>query len=383
MYKRKTIGVVIDTMDGIFQKELVKMIRSSADERDFNIIFVSGQALRYKENTDSQYNTVFNLLASTHIDGVIFVLNSLDIYYNNHGVEDLKEKYAGKPIISLAIPIEAAHAICLDNKQASKDIVEHMVGLHGYRKLAYISGPMGNNEARDRYDGFLEVLKKYGVKQHLFYEGDCLQGTGIQAVDQFLKDQDNMPKAIICANDIMAAGVFLRLSEKGIKVPEDVAICGFDNLEISTAFYPSFTTVTQPIDKICDIAMSQFEKIFSGIEVGPITYVTSEIVVRESCGCFNMVVSELDTRTQYDENIKTNRMYAADAFEEEFMKNKEFVIPVLMSQLTLSKSIKGDFYQRITRLLDMLMEDVHSLSNTNHFNDGYYSLISYEINEKK
>lgn len=135
MKRRKTIGVVIDTLDGVYEKEIIKFISKRAYSQDYNVIFASGKALRQKKNRESGYNTIFKILGSSHIDAILLLLSTLDIYQDSTELQEFIKEYNSIPLVSFTIPLEGAFTIKMNNYEASLDVVKHMVGVHGYRRL--------------------------------------------------------------------------------------------------------------------------------------------------------------------------------------------------------------------------------------------------------
>lgn len=383
MSKRKTIGVVIDTMDGGFQKEIVANIRRSAMEKDYNVLFASGLALLQGRNRDSQYNTIFRLLGSEQIDGIILVLSSLEVFYDEEAVEMMLKDYKDIPLVSISIHIEGAYSICLDNHHASKQLVEHCLGFHNYKKVAYVSGPLKNTEALARYETFQEVAKKYGINDYQFYEGDFMHDSGVEAAKVFAADPTNLPEVIIAANDVMASGVIMYLTQIGIKIPEQIAITGFDNIELASAFFPALTTVHQPVDKMTDIAFSHFEKVFHKIDVQDMTLIQGNLVIRESCGCINNMIEEPIMKIPTIKNLKGDRSYAAGSFEELLMKSKAVIVPKLLEALNLPKSMNYEVNMGLNKMFDALAEDAYTETYGKMFLNEYYVLVSNVISSNQ
>ena len=125
------------------------------------------------------------------------------------------------------------------------DMVRHFVVHHGFRDICFMQGKMSYPDARDRYQGFLDVMEEAGipVTEHMVFEGDYWREKGKQAVDWFMEGRETYPQAIICSNDHMAVSVCDELKRRGVRIPEDVCVSGYDNTLESMRYFPSITSV--------------------------------------------------------------------------------------------------------------------------------------------
>lgn len=149
---------------------------------------------------------------------------------------------------------EGIPSIRTDNAGGARLAAEHFSSL-GHKKVGHICGPAMNALTPVRRDSFLDEAKKLGleVKDKWIFPGDFRLVTGAQAADSFMK-LDEKPTAIFCASDLMAIGFMKRCLSKGVRIPEDVSVVGFDDVALSAYFHPSLTTIRQDRDQIGRIA---------------------------------------------------------------------------------------------------------------------------------
>ena len=182
------------------------------------------------------------------------------------------------------------YAACLaskSNNQCGLDILlDHLIQHHGYRKLAFIAGPVANQEARARYEAYRDALQRHNIAfdPNLVAQGTFARRSGNAALEQLLA-RAGKPDVVVAANDLMALGAITALHEHGVHVSRDVAVTGFDDLVVSRLGDPPLTTVAQPIDGMVELAIKLVLQQLAGQDVPHLTELASQFVVRQSCGC--------------------------------------------------------------------------------------------------
>ena len=173
----------------------------------------------------------------------------------------------------------------IDNIKAIKDITGYMLNL-GHKRICYLAGPSDILLYQDRLGGFQEALRERGlaVDPDLILHCDASIRGGYEAVSAMLNATRNFT-ALVASGDTMAIGAIRALNDAGLKVPEDVAVAGFDDISMSTLFTPTLTTVRQPKYQIGARAMEKLLDLISGKELSNWRDVLNyELVIRESSG---------------------------------------------------------------------------------------------------
>jgi LacI family transcriptional regulator len=192
------------------------------------------------------------------------------------------------PIVTLAgTPTPASLNVRCDNEHGIRELVRHLVTDHGYRSLGYVSGRSDSPDNRTRSRAFETEAAAAGAD---FDTGPGWQGNysaagGANVVEALLDAGRNLPRAVLCANDQTALGVIHALAQRGIRVPQDVAITGFDDVPVARHLHPPLTTVRQPMQ---ELGATAFDVLYSRISAGggrSDTVLPVELIVRESCGC--------------------------------------------------------------------------------------------------
>jgi LacI family transcriptional regulator len=194
----------------------------------------------------------------------------------------------GVPIVTLAgNPTSAAMNVRCDNESGVRDLVRHLVVEHGYRSLAYLSGFADSPDNRARAKAFESEAAAASVKIHSGpgWHGNYSAAGGAQVIMAQLDSGKKLPRAIICANDQTALGVMHALARRGISVPDEVAVTGFDDVPVARHLQPPLTTVRQPI---LELGATAFDVLYSKISAAGLAtdvVLPVELIVRESCGC--------------------------------------------------------------------------------------------------
>jgi LacI family transcriptional regulator, galactose operon repressor len=192
------------------------------------------------------------------------------------------------PIVTLAgSPTPASFNVRCDNETGIKSLVRHLAIEHGYRSLGYVSGRADSPDNRTRSRAFETEGEAAGaeIETGPGWQGNYSAAGGENVVSSLLDAGKKLPRAILCANDQTALGAMHALARRGIRVPQDVAITGFDDVPVARHLHPPLTTIRQPMEAL---GATAFDVLYSAISAGggePDVVLPVELVIRESCGC--------------------------------------------------------------------------------------------------
>ncbi len=192
------------------------------------------------------------------------------------------------PIVTLAgSPTRGSMNVRCDNEAGIRSLVRHLIADHGYRSLAYLSGRADSPDNRARARAFQAEAVAGGaqVQAGAGWQGNYSALGGAKVIDSLLGKGRKLPRAIVCANDQTALGVIHALAQRGIAVPGEVAVTGFDDVPVARHLHPPLTTVRQPMQ---DLGATAFDVLYSRINATggePDVVLPVQLVVRESCGC--------------------------------------------------------------------------------------------------
>ncbi len=272
------ISAVIPFFTNYFFIEVLHGVQDKISELGFDLVL-------YGVN-DPLTQVEHYIQRSTHrgkVDGVLFFSMKFPESYVRYFIQ------RGIPIVLVDTHHPKFDSITVDNFLGAYLAVEHLVKL-GHKKIGMICARLESVPARQRFEGFKQALFDYGVK---FYDEFFIETTdkrvdgfnreaGYQACKELLNRNSELPTAIFVSSDIQAIGVIEALSEEGINVPDDVAIIGFDDIELARDF--GLTTVRQPMYEIGTVAVEKLFERINGTKVKPrhIKF-TPELVIRKTC----------------------------------------------------------------------------------------------------
>lgn len=286
---RKTIGVIICDVTTYYQEQICLTLADYAERAGHNMAFFSnfksfgGVGTR---NGRGEAN-IFHLIPFEKLDAVIFCY---DTFWNEQPLEDAWEMLNEKcqcPVITLRQDSGKYPCVLVDSEHCIEEIVYHFIDEHHTTKFGFMSGPFDHPDAISRLEQFKRALSNRNIdfEDKMVFEGDFWDQKGKEAAEYFTMELDECPEAIICANDYMALSLMHELIAKGIFVPDDIAITGFDNIWETSVAMPPITTISVPASEMAEKAVSMIEKIWAGETVERVTNVPASVILRSSCGC--------------------------------------------------------------------------------------------------
>jgi LacI family transcriptional regulator, repressor for deo operon, udp, cdd, tsx, nupC, and nupG len=195
------------------------------------------------DSAEAERDAYQRLARDGRVDGMVIV----DLRQDDPRFELVRE--AGLAFASLGWPPEPTTmpVLVYDESQAITDVVTHLAGL-GHRRVAQVVGPQSSAPARRRRELYQKVFREHGVEDAGWIERDCTATGGRSATEQLL-DAQARPTAIVYSNDLMAVAGMSAAFGRGLRVPDDISIVGWDDITISQYLHPALSTVTQhPFD---------------------------------------------------------------------------------------------------------------------------------------
>jgi DNA-binding LacI/PurR family transcriptional regulator len=221
--------------------------------------------------------TVGRYLRDGHVDGLLIVAD--------HGPLPLASSLAtlGLPIVMVGRPLQASLVPYVDaeNRAGARSAVEYLLA-QGRRTIAHIAAPPDTGVGADRCFGYRDAMRYVGATDAPIAYGDWGQASAAHAMQRLL-DQRPQVDAVFAASDVMAAGALRCLNRAGRKVPDDVALVGFDDHALAQQLRPSLTTVRQPVEELATVAVRRLLAAMCGEEgdQDP-TVLPTELILRES-----------------------------------------------------------------------------------------------------
>ena len=310
MRRTRTLGLVITNIANPFYTELAQGIEKTATKLGYSIILCSTQS---DISTEKQY---IEMLRSKGVDGIIFS----SAHMEDPNIVMLAEEEF--PIIMVnrrtyhPTVKEKIDYVGVDNILGGFMAVEHLVRL-GHQRIGVIGGSAESSVGLERLDGGKKALDAYGLKQRddFFLEGNFLKRSGYQRAKQFLKMAE-MPTAIFATNDYMALGVYQAILEEGIRIPEDVALIGFNDIEFSSMRGIELTTIGQKKFEMGAIAVEMLvEKIEEGDDrpSAKEIFLVPELIIRKTCG-FHLKGYQLESQNELKYEARNPKLETSTNF---------------------------------------------------------------------
>jgi LacI family transcriptional regulator len=262
-----TVGLLLPDLHGEFFSEVIRGIDGETRRSGYHLI-VSGF------HSDQQEMSAVLRAMRGRVDGLIVMSP------DREAAVLCAHLPAGLPVVLLNNLSGIARTIAIDNYGGAVAMVKHLVGI-GHQRIAFIKGPEQNADAGERLRGYRDAI---GTGALLEVDGDFSEEAGYRAAVHLLQLQKR-PSAIFAANDAMAIGALGAFRDARVAVPDDIALCGFDDIPIARYVTPPLTTVNVAIAELGRRAFELLEsRLQGGEEDNQREILPTTLVIRESCG---------------------------------------------------------------------------------------------------
>ncbi|MCJ1708878.1 substrate-binding domain-containing protein [Microbacterium sp. VKM Ac-2923] len=266
--RARRIGVLIDGPLRSGPDRTLRALEKSAREAGYAVSTFS-----LADGAVSRMDSAVMELVTQHVDALCVIApreSSLGL---------LRQQTGGLPTIVVAAAADASwHTVGVDQREGARLAVGHLIGI-GHRTIAHLAGPMDGFDARERAEGWRETLAAAGVPEGPLVVGDWTSDLGFEFGRSFDPGQTT---AVFAANDQTALGVLHGLHSRGIRVPDDISLVGFDDLSDSRHFLPPLTTIRQDFAALGDAALRQIVGAIEGDAAPRHDLIPAELIVRGS-----------------------------------------------------------------------------------------------------
>ena len=241
-----TIGMLLTTSSNPFYAEVVRGVEDSCYERGYSLILCN------TAGDEERMNRSLETLLQKRVDGLLIMCTESHL-----PSAAILNRYPSIPTVMMDwAPFEGRGDIIQDNALLGGELAtQHLID-SGYTRIACISGPLDKTPARLRLEGYRDAMARAGLTIH---DGNELIGNfefsgGFEAM-QMLLALEVRPQAVFICNDAMAVGAYLALYQAGLRVPQDIAVVGYDDIELAQYMTPPLTTIHQPKDELGELAI--------------------------------------------------------------------------------------------------------------------------------
>jgi len=279
------IGFLVDRIDDSYQHKLLAALVAATAELGASLIcFCAGPGGQRRGGAERHH--AFHLASPDNIDALVVSTPTLTSAMGHGAVMAQVARFPGVPVVSMGAEVEGMASIVLDNGDGMREITRHLID-HGSERVACIRGPANNIEAEQRFQGYLRALAESGLEldPELVVEGDFHAESGVAAIRVLLDERRVHFDALVAGNDEMAVAAIRELQQRGIRIPADVKVTGFDDDVAAQYELPSLTTMRQ---RVTALAREAVKLALTGIDIDISErrhLLRTELVVRRSCGC--------------------------------------------------------------------------------------------------
>lgn len=268
--KTRTIGLVVTTIADPFTGEVVSGIYQSASERGYSVFLADSGADPEREQR------VVQSFAEQRVDGILVTSSRVGNLY----LPLLSEMRVPILLVNDQHPGAFVHSVMIKNFAGMCLAANHLIGL-GHTRIAYIGDNSGYQADKERLGGFRAAHEAAGLPliEELIVRGDGKPAQGMLAMEKLLPER---PTAVCCYNDRTALGALRAIHARGLRVPADISVVGFDDIFLAPYTEPPLTTIRQPMRKMGLLAMESLARLMSGVETEIRIEIEPELVLRES-----------------------------------------------------------------------------------------------------
>jgi phosphoserine phosphatase RsbU/P len=284
--RRWTIAVLTDHMLVDYQNAILFGASDELRERGASVVFFCGGILDSPDPIWAQRNRMFEWIDRRRFDGIL-VLAPIANHIGPERLAAYCDRFAPLPVCALSVDLAGRPSVLVDNGDGMRRIVEHMLVVHRRRRVAFVRGPEGNEEAERRYAAYRDALARQDVAfdPDLLVRGAFNHDSGVAAVRVLCDERRVAFDALVSANDQMALGTIEAMQARGIDVPRQVAVAGFDDVDEARFATPPLTTIRQPLYDSGRRAARMLTSLLRKDAVPERVVLETLLVLRESCGC--------------------------------------------------------------------------------------------------
>lgn len=346
------IGLFLNLLDEEYQISVYKGIVKKAKEHGVEIVCFQ------QDNKNMSMEELVSQFSKKHffnVDGIILLTSVITDNFAFSKKEDIQKYWENIPVISVGQKIKNVPSLMIETDESMKELVEHLILKHNYKKFLYIGGSPKHHDAILREQIFKKTLDAYqpwfSDLQYTIKYGFFLEHVAIQALEEYLQENDdNLPDVVVCANDNMALGIykFFKMNSERLNMKE-CAVTGFDDVPQAKFEIPALTTIHQPLEEIGEKSLELIKDFVEKKSVSDETFIESKVMYRNSCGCNSDLLNQKEAAL-----IEQNN----DNDMQKFLKHIQ------------SKYVRSENILRIVNRIAQQMNNISSIDGLNYVISG-------------
>jgi DNA-binding LacI/PurR family transcriptional regulator len=302
--KNLRVALLAAYLDNEYEWAICRGVRSAIERRGGSVMYVAGASLSDPNPGHQARASLFELIDSSNAQAIVSVSNVIGHLIGEQGVGAWIRRF-GLPATSIGVAT-AVPNVSIDDATGVVQLIEHLVLQHQRKKIAFITGTPTNPEAQTRLAAYVRGLSEHGLPYvpRLVLNGDFTREGGTRALHELLDMRQvklSEVDAIIASNDYTAFGVVDELVRRRVDVPEQIAVVGFDDITLARYHDPSLSTVRQPLEQLGQEAVNRLFALLDGQPVPESSQLSTELVLRRSCGCVPTDIPTADEPAAIDD----------------------------------------------------------------------------------
>ncbi len=282
---KKRIAIVLPTLSQTIDQQIIRGVQTSLDPKLYSCLFIPIGYLAEPDKFKSKDLWLLEQLPKLNIDGVLLYGGGVGYKTSSVVMQQVLKVIGDLPLINVGSVLNNVPSVLVDNYSGMQQLTKHILDI-GCKDILYIDGPKDNFDSQQRYRALSDTLLQQNLnltpQQHLY--GDMTTATATKLCRQWLAQQQRIPDAIMCVNDLTAKGVIEELERQHISIPQQVKVTGFDDFEYADAISPSLSTAIYPAQRTGTLAAQLIVDLLNGVELQPQYQLETMSILRASSG---------------------------------------------------------------------------------------------------
>ena len=360
---RKRLALITANTDTLYQTSMIRIISEQSALLGYDLIVLT-HFVNYDDGGDYMKGdeNIYSLIFQLSFDGAVVDLGS---FYSRSLSEKLEKMLKEKniPVIALDYPSKCFESCLQHDRAGFEKLTEHFITEHNFTRICCLSGPEGEVHSEERIRGYRDAFRKHGlpVEQKYIFYGDFWIGKAVEFAEKIISGEIEKPQAVVCGSDYMALQLCLTLIKNGVRIPEEIAVGGYDGNPDVNYYQPSLTTFSDAYLENAAIAVCRLHELISGSKSAAVVQTEPYLRIGASCGCREGIGQNADiSQRMLDKAMRANIFMHSNY--SSIMSNvkdiNEFAEAMLRNMYLLDAC--GDFF--ICLCDDMFFDDSTAVS---------------------
>ncbi|NNM53205.1 MAG: substrate-binding domain-containing protein [Spirochaetales bacterium] len=311
-----------------FNESLFHALAEAVLKQGWDLTVLHGGQLKSTHFHEAGRNFLYQIFDFSNFDGIIY--SDIFGFLEDSQAQEFLERFRGRPQVSLGRQIEGIPSFLIDNSSGMTHLARYLAD-QGAKNFTCVAGPPTNRDSQQRLKALKAALDTIPGSHLTVLEGDYSFLSGVQAVTTQLEQNHPLGDAWVCLNDNMAMGALSELQKRGLKVPQDLLLTGFDDTEESRYLIPSLTTVKFPLEALAREGTSALAQLLAGARPPLVTHLTSAVVFRESSSLYPPTLPPI----KVEEDYRSRQQLTAKILDRHQLFNSLEIGEQLVTGLTL------------------------------------------------